>query len=104
MRISLGFRSHHFLWAGLAAFLSATLHFWALDPGLRGNPLDGFLRFADQGLKFAEWVGLVVLLALRMMGGDAPALLVSSTVCSGCARLDCWMLQVPAAAEWLCPV
>lgn len=70
-------RSHPAYWAflmhrlsglGLAAFLP--LHFWALGQALHGAAaLDGFLRFADQGLfKFAEW-GLVVLLALHMMGG-----------------------------------
>jgi len=70
-------RSHPAYWAflmhrlsglALAAFLP--LHFWALGQALKGAAtLDGFLRFADQGLfKFAEW-GLVVLLALHMMGG-----------------------------------
>ena len=70
-------RSHPAYWAfllhrlsglALAAFLP--LHFWALGQALHGAAaLDGFLRFADQGLfKFAEW-GLVVLLALHMMGG-----------------------------------
>ena len=70
-------RSHPAYWAflmhrlsglGLAAFLP--LHFWALGQALQGAAaLDGFLRFADQGLfKFAEW-GLVGLLALHMMGG-----------------------------------
>lgn len=70
-------RSHPAYWAflmhrlsglGLALFLP--LHFWALGQALHGAAaLDGFLRFADQGLfKFAEW-GLVVLLALHMMGG-----------------------------------
>lgn len=70
-------RSHPAYWAflmhrlsgfGLAVFLP--LHFWALGQALHGAAaLDGFLRFADQGLfKFAEW-GLVVLLALHMMGG-----------------------------------
>lgn len=70
-------RSHPAYWAflmhrlsglGLAAFLP--LHFWALGQALHGAAaLDGFLRFADQGIfKFAEW-GLVVLLALHMMGG-----------------------------------
>ncbi len=70
-------RSHPAYWAflmhrlsglGLALFLP--LHFWALGQALHGAAaLDSFLRFADQGLfKFAEW-GLVVLLALHMMGG-----------------------------------
>lgn len=70
-------RSHPAYWAflmhrlsglGLAVFLP--LHFWALGQALQGAAaLDGFLRFADQGLfKFAEW-GLVVLLALHLMGG-----------------------------------
>ena len=70
-------RAHPAYWAfllhrlsglGLAAFLP--LHFWALGQALQGAAaLDGFLRLADHGLfKFAEW-GLVVLLALHMMGG-----------------------------------
>jgi fumarate reductase subunit D len=70
-------RSHPAYWAflmhrlsglALAAFLP--VHFWALGQALQGAAaLEGFLRFADQGLfKFAEW-GLVVLLALHMTGG-----------------------------------
>lgn len=70
-------RSHPAYWAflmhrlsglGLAAFLP--LHFWALGQALQGAAaLDGFLKVADQALfKFAEW-GLVVMLALHMMGG-----------------------------------
>lgn len=70
-------RSHPAYWAflmhrlsglGLALFLP--LHFWALGQALQGAAaLDGFLKFADQPLvKAAEW-GLVVLLALHMMGG-----------------------------------
>lgn len=70
-------RSHPAYWAflmhrlsglGLAVFLP--LHFWAMGQALHGAAaLDGFLRFTDQGLfKFAEW-GLVVLLALHLMGG-----------------------------------
>jgi fumarate reductase subunit D len=70
-------RSHPAYWAfllhrlsglGLAIFLP--IHFWALGQALQGAAaLDGFLRFTDRGLfKFAEW-GLVVLLALHMMGG-----------------------------------
>ena len=62
------FLMHRLSGLGLAAFLP--LHFWALGQALLGAAaLDGFLQFADQGLfKFAEW-GLVVLLALHMMGG-----------------------------------
>ena len=70
-------RAHPAYWAfllhrlsglALAAFLP--LHFWALGQALQGAAaLDGFLRLTDHGLfKFAEW-GLVVLLALHMMGG-----------------------------------
>ncbi len=70
-------RSHPAYWAflmhrlsglGLAIFLP--IHFWALGLALRGAPaLEGFLRFTDRGVfKLAEW-GLVVLLALHMMGG-----------------------------------
>lgn len=72
-----GARAHPAYWAflmhrlsglALAAFLP--LHFWALGQALQGAAaLDGFLRLTDHGLfKFAEW-GLVVLLALHMMGG-----------------------------------
>ena len=62
------FLMHRLSGLGLAAFLP--LHFWALGQALHGAAaLDVFLRFADQSLfKFAEW-GLVVLLALHMMGG-----------------------------------
>lgn len=70
-------RSHPAYWAflvhrlsGLALALFLPLHFWALGQALQGAAgLDSFLRLADQPLfKFAEW-GLVVLLALHMMGG-----------------------------------
>lgn len=70
-------RSHPSYWAflmhrlsGLALAVFLPLHFWALGLALHGPArLEGFLRFTDRGLfKFAEW-GLVVLLALHMMGG-----------------------------------
>ena len=70
-------RSHPAWWAfllhrlsGLALAVFLPIHFWALGQALEGAAaLDRFLRFTDQGLfKFAEW-GLVVLLALHMMGG-----------------------------------
>ncbi len=70
-------RSHPAYWAflmhrlsGLALAIFLPLHFWALGQALAGTAaLDGFLRLADHALfKFAEW-GLVVLLALHMMGG-----------------------------------
>lgn len=56
--------------SGLALALFLPLHFWALGQALHGAAaLDGFLQLADQPLfKAAEW-GLVVLLALHMMGG-----------------------------------
>ena len=62
------FLMHRLSGLALAAFLP--LHFWALGQALQGAAaLDGFLRLTDHGLfKFAEW-GLVVLLALHMMGG-----------------------------------
>ena len=62
------FLVHRLSGLGLAVFLP--LHFWALGQALQGAAaLDGLLRFADQALfKFAEW-GLVVLLALHLMGG-----------------------------------
>lgn len=70
-------RAHPAYWAfllhrlsGLALALFLPMHFWALGQALQGGAsLDGFLRLADHSLfKFAEW-GLVVLLALHMMGG-----------------------------------
>lgn len=70
-------RSHPAYWAfllhrlsGLALAIFLPIHFWALGQALQGDAaLEGFLRYTDQGLfKFAEW-GLVVLLALHMMGG-----------------------------------
>lgn len=70
-------RSHPSYWAflmhrvsGLALAVFLPVHFWALALALEGAAaLDGFLRFTDRGLfKFAEW-GLVVLLALHLMGG-----------------------------------
>lgn len=62
------FLMHRLSGLGLAAFLP--LHFWALGQALKGAAaLDGFLHLADQAFfKFAEW-GLVILLALHMMGG-----------------------------------
>ena len=62
------FLMHRLSGLGLALFLP--LHFWALGQALHGAAaLDSFLEFADQPLfKAAEW-GLVVLLALHMMGG-----------------------------------
>ncbi len=56
--------------SGIALALFLPLHFWALGQALEGAAaLEGFLRFTDLGLfKFAEW-GLVVLLALHLMGG-----------------------------------
>ena len=62
------FLTHRLSGLALAAFLP--LHFWALGQALQGAAaLEGFLRFTDQGLfKLAEW-GLVVLLALHLMGG-----------------------------------
>ncbi|MDQ6640794.1 MAG: succinate dehydrogenase, cytochrome b556 subunit [Pseudomonadota bacterium] len=70
-------RRHPAWWAfamhrlsGLALAIFLPLHFWALGKAIDGEAaLDGFLRFADRPLfKLAEW-GLVVLLALHMMGG-----------------------------------
>lgn len=70
-------RTHPAWWAfllhrlsGLALAIFLPLHFLALAQALEGTTgLDRFLRFADRPLfKAAEW-GLVVLLALHMMGG-----------------------------------
>jgi len=62
------FLLHRLSGLALAGFLP--VHFWALGQALQGAAaLDSFLRFTDQPLfKFGEW-GLVVLLALHMMGG-----------------------------------
>jgi len=56
--------------SGLALALFLPLHFWALGQAIQGEAaLDGFLRWADNGvLKFAETV-LVVLLAAHLAGG-----------------------------------
>ncbi len=70
-------RTHPAYWAflvhrlsglALAAFLP--VHFWVLGQAIHGEAaLDGFIRFTDRALfKFGEW-GLVVLLALHLMGG-----------------------------------
>jgi fumarate reductase subunit D len=70
-------RRHASYWAflihrlsGLALALFLPVHFWALGRALESDAaLDGFLRYTDQRLfKVGEW-GLVVLLALHMMGG-----------------------------------
>ncbi len=70
-------RSHPAYWAflmhrlsGLALAIFLPLHFLAMGQALHGAAaLEGFLRFVDQPLfKFGEW-GLVVLLALHMVGG-----------------------------------
>ncbi len=83
-------RRHPAWWAflmhrlsGLALAVFLPLHFWALGLALRGDAaLEGFLRFSDRPLfKFAEW-GLVVLLALHMMGG-VRLLLIEFTRWSG---------------------
>lgn len=70
-------RKHAAYWAflihrlsGLALALFLPVHFWALGRAIDSDAaLDGFLRYTDQPLfKLAEW-GLVVLLALHMVGG-----------------------------------
>ncbi len=69
--------------SGLALAVFLPMHFWALGLALRGDAaLEGFLRFSDRPLfKLAEW-GLVVLLALHMMGG-VRLLLIEFTRWSG---------------------
>lgn len=83
-------RRHAAWWAflmhrlsGLALAVFLPMHFWALGLALRGDAaLEGFLRFSDRPLfKAAEW-GLVVLLALHMMGG-VRLLLIEFTQWSG---------------------
>ena len=70
-------RRHAAYWAflvhrlsGLALAVFLPVHFWALGRAVESDAaLDGFLRYTDQALfKLGEW-GLVVLLALHMMGG-----------------------------------
>ncbi len=70
-------RRHAAYWAfllhrlsGLVLTLFLPVHFWALGRALDSDAaLDGFLRYTDQAFfKFGEW-GLVVLLALHMVGG-----------------------------------
>lgn len=56
--------------SGLALALFLPIHFLLLGTALQGPAaLDGALRLTElPGVKFAEW-GLVVLLALHLMGG-----------------------------------
>ena len=56
--------------SGLALAVFLPLHFWALGLALRGEAaLDGFLRLTDNAtFKLGEW-GLVMLLAVHLMGG-----------------------------------
>ena len=56
--------------SGVALALFLPLHFFALGTALSGaGALERFLRFADAPLvRIAEW-GLVVLLAVHLMGG-----------------------------------
>ena len=70
-------RAHPAYWAfvvhrlsGLALAVYLPVHFWALGQAIAGDAaLDGFLRFTDRPLfKIGEW-GVVVLLALHLMGG-----------------------------------
>lgn len=70
-------RTHSAYWAflvhrlsGLALAVFLPVHFWLLGQAIQGEAaLDGFLKFTDRALfKFGEW-GLVVLLALHLMGG-----------------------------------
>jgi succinate dehydrogenase subunit D len=70
-------RKHAAYWAflihrlsGLALALFLPVHFWALGRAIESDAaLDGFLHYTDQLLfKLGEW-GLVVMLALHMMGG-----------------------------------
>ena len=70
-------RAHPAYWAflvhrisGLALAVFLPLHFWLLGQAIHGEAaLDGILGFTDRmEFKFGEW-GLVVLLALHLMGG-----------------------------------
>ena len=56
--------------SGLALALFLPLHFWVLGLALDGEPaLDRFLRLTDNAtFKLGEW-GLVMLLAVHLMGG-----------------------------------
>jgi fumarate reductase subunit D len=70
-------RNHPAYWAflvhrvsGLALAVFLPVHFWVMGLAIYGEAtLDGFLKFTDRALfKFGIW-GLVLLLALHMMGG-----------------------------------
>ena len=62
------FAIHRVSGFALAVFLP--LHFWALGLALQGEAaLDGFLKVSDSAVfKLGEW-GLVILLAVHLMGG-----------------------------------
>jgi fumarate reductase subunit D len=99
-------RMHAGYWAfvvhrvsGLALAVFLPLHFWALGLALQGEAaLDGFLRVADNtAFKVAEW-GLVMLLAVHMMGG-VRLLLIEFAPWSGPRKnLIAWALGCGVAA------
>ena len=56
--------------SGLLLALFLPLHFWALGQAIAGEAaLDGFLRWADNGVLKAMETVLVVLLAAHLAGG-----------------------------------
>jgi fumarate reductase subunit D len=99
-------RMHAGYWAfvvhrvsGLALAVFLPLHFWALGLALQGEAaLDGFLRVADNAtFKLAEW-GLVMLLAVHLMGG-VRLLLIEFAPWSGPRKnLIAWALGCGVAA------
>lgn len=99
-------RMHPGYWAfaihrvsGLALAVFLPLHFWVLGLALQGEAaLDGFLRVTDNAaFQFAEW-GLVMLLAVHMMGG-VRLLLIEFAPWSGPRKnLIAWAMGCGVAA------
>ena len=99
-------RMHPGYWAfavhrisGLALALFLPVHFWALGLGLQGEAaLDSFLSVTDSPVfKLGEW-GLVVLLAVHLMGG-VRLLLIEFAPWSGPRKnLIAWAMGCAVAA------
>ena len=99
-------RMHPGYWAfavhrisGLALALFLPVHFWALGLGLQGEAaLDSFLRVTDSPVfKLGEW-GLVMLLAVHLMGG-VRLLLIEFAPWSGPRKnLIAWAMGCAVAA------
>jgi fumarate reductase subunit D len=99
-------RMHPGYWAfavhrvsGLALALFLPLHFWVLGLALEGEAaLDGFLKATENAtFKLGEW-GLVMLLAVHMMGG-VRLLLIEFAPWSGPRKnLIAWAMGCGVAA------